>query len=307
MYILALSFNQPKLCSNATWSENGITFVDNNTLCGPARGFFIDNNDTIFVAAHRKSQILIWSNGSITPVRSISVNLFEYTPLFVTVNRDIYFGKGDEPGRIEKWTMTSNETTFVMKFSDHCYGLFVDLNNTLYCSFRYKYRVVKISLDERNATEITIAGTGSAGAASNELSEPWGIFVNTNFDLYVADGNNHRIQLFQSGQMNGTTLAGNEIPQCLTLNFPTDVVLDPDGYLYIGDAHNGRVIRSGYDRWQCVIGCSGNTDSLLNELNAAYSLHFDTRGNLYVADEYNSRIQKFTLATNSCGEYNQKL
>jgi hypothetical protein len=300
MYILAISFNQPKIELNATWCENGITFVDSNTLNGPVRGFFIDNNDTIFAAAHEKNQILIWSNESICPVRSISVNLFEHTALFVTINGDIYFENGDETGRIKKWTMTSNETTFVMKFSHHCLGLFVDVNNTLYCSLRNKNRVVKISLDAMNPTEITIAGTQST-------NEPWGIFIDTNFNLYVADAANHRIQLFQSGQSNGQTVAGNGIPQNLRLNWPTDVVLDADGYLYIGDAHNGRVIRSGHGRWQCMIGCSGNQGSAPNQLQQAYSLRFDTHGNLYIADESNYRIQKFTLATNSCGEYNQQL
>jgi hypothetical protein len=305
MYILALSFNQPKIESNATWCENGITFVDNNTLGGPARGFFINNDDTIFIAAHQKSQILIWSKGSVAPVRSISVNLHEYPALFVTINSDIYFENGNEKGRIEEWSMTSNKTTSVMKFSDQCFGLFVDVNNTLYCSLRLKNQVVKISLNKTSVTEITIAGTDLAGAASNQLSWPWGIFVDTDFDLYVADAGNHRIQLFRSGQLNGETVAGKGIPQNLTLNFPTHVVLDADGYLYISDAHNDRIIRSGHGEWQCIIGCSGNRGPASNQLHDAYSLRFDTRGNLYIADEFNNRIQKFTLATNSCGKYDE--
>jgi hypothetical protein len=306
VHILALSFNQPKLCSNPTWSENGTTFVDNNTIGGPARGFFISNDDTIFVTAYQKSQILIWSKGSVAPVRSISVNLFEYTALFITINSDIYFENGNEKGRIEKWTMASNDTIFVTKFSDNCFGMFVDVSNTLYCSLRLKNQVVKISFDEKNATEIPIAGIGSTGVAANQLNGPWGIFVDTNFYLYVADAYNYRIQLFRLGQSNGETVAGNGVPQNLTLNFPTDVVLDADGYLYIADDHNGRIIRSGHGEWQCIIGCSGSKGSAPNQLNLAYGLCFDTRGNLYIADEHNNRIQKFTLATNSCGKYNSK-
>jgi hypothetical protein len=305
MYILALSFNQPKLCSNATWSENGTTFVDSNTLGGAARGFFINNDDTIFVAAHQKSQILIWSNESIAPVRSISVNLYRYTALFATIKNDIYFANDNELGRIEKWTKASNDITFVTKLSDNCFGLFVDVNNTLYCSLQNERKVVKIFRNEKNAIKILITGTRSVGVGVNEFSSPWGIFVDTNFDLYVADAGNNRIQLFRLGQLQGTTVAGNGIPQCLTLNFPTDVVLDADGYLYIGDDHNGRIIRSGHGEWQCIIGCSGSKGSAPNQLNQAYSLRFDTRGNLYIADEFNNRIQKFTLATNSCGKYDE--
>ena len=303
MHVLALSFNQPQLCSNATWSENGSTFVDNSTIGGPARSFFVNSDDTIFVAAWKKSRILIRSRESISPVRSISVKLFHHTGLFVTINGDIYFENGDEQGRIDKWTTNSNNSTFVTKFSDHCFSLFVDPNNNLYCSLREKHRVVKISLSETNTTEITVAENVSAGNTPEKLSQPWGIFINSNCDLYVADAGNSRIQLFRSGQRNGTTVAGNRVPPNLILNFPTDVVLDANGYLYIGDAHNGRVIRSRHGEWQCVIGCNGTRGSAPNQLQQAYSLQFDSLGNIYVADEYNSRIQKFNLVTNSCGEY----
>ncbi len=238
---------------------------------------------------------------------TLSANLYQYTTLFVTINGDIYFENGSEEGRIDQWAMNSNNNTVVTKFSSYCYGLFVDTNNTLYCSSRCANRVVKQSLDDKSAMNITVAGTGSSGKASNELSQPWGIYVDINFDLYVADADNHRIQLFQPGQLNGTTIAGNGIPQNLMLDFPTDVVLDADGYLYIADNRHGRVIRSKSGEWQCVIGCSGRGGSAPNKLYTAYSIHFDSYGNIYVADEHNNRIQKFLLKTNSCGKYDRKL
>jgi sugar lactone lactonase YvrE len=101
-------------------------------------------------------------------------------------------------------------------------------------------------------------------------------------------------------------VAGNGIPKNLTLNHPTDVIFDADGYLYIADAHNNRVIRLRDGGFQCVTGCSGKRGSAPNELRTAYSIRFDSHGNLYVADEHNYRIQKFTLATTSCGKYNRK-
>ena len=303
MHVLAPSFNLSNIQPNATWCENGTTFVDNSTIGGPARGFFINSDDTIFVAAHQKNQILIWSKASVSPMRTIPISLYEFTPLFVTINGDIYFENGDEKGRIDKWTTNSNNISFVTKFSDDCRGLFVNLNNNLYCSLRWKHRVVKISLNETSGTEITVAGTDSRGDTSEKLNGPWGIFVNTNCDLYVADAENNRIQLFRSGQRNGSTVAGNGVPPNLILNFPTDVVLDANSYLYISDNRNHRIIRSGHNEWQCVIGCSGTQGSASNQLQKAYSLRFDSLGNIYVADEFNNRIQKFSLATNSCGEY----
>jgi DNA-binding beta-propeller fold protein YncE len=305
MHILALSFNKPKLPLNARWCENGTTFVNKSIIGEGARGFFVSYDDTVYIAAHTKSQILVLPKESNYSTRHLSVKLFHYTTLFVTMNGDIYFENGNERGRIDKWTRNATNSTVVMNFSGDCYGLFVDINNTLYCSMRDNHRIVKVSLDEKNASEITIAGTGSQGSAANQLCQPWGIFVDTNFDLYIADAINNRIQLFRPGELSGTTVAGSFVPQNLTLNLPTDVILDADGYLYIADNEHRRVIRSGHCGFECVIGCSGKSGSAPNELNKPYSIRFDSHGNLYVADEFNHRFQNFILATNSCSKCNR--
>jgi hypothetical protein len=187
MHILGLSFNKPTLPSTATWCENGTTFVDNSIIGGEARGIFIKSDDTVYVAAHEKSQILVWSKDSICLTQNLTVQLYSYTSLFVTMNGDIYFENGNKPGQIDKWALNSTSSIIVMQFSRHCLVMFVDINNTLYCSMTWNHRVVKASFDGKNATEITAAGTGSNGSKSNELFQPWGIFVDTNFDLYVAD------------------------------------------------------------------------------------------------------------------------
>ena len=269
--------------------------MDNNTIGGPARGFFVSYDDAIFVAAQSKSQLLVWSKESSSPIRSITADLFDYTPLFVTMNGDIYFENGIENGRIDKLATNSANSVFVTKFSGDCFGLFVHISNTLYCSIREKNKVVKLSLDDTNATEIIVAGTGPA---SNELSRPWGIFVDTNFDLYVAENLNHQIQLFRQGDLNGEKVAGNGKPQGLFLNSPTDVILDAEGLLYVADNKHDRVIRLQYDSFQCVVGCSGRKGSGPNELRNAYSIRFDSHGNLYVADEGQSSYSKVHSSNN---------
>ena len=191
---------------------------------------------------------------------------------------------------------------FVTRFNGNCFGLFIDINNTLYCSLRYQNQVASTSLYNNTNISTIIAGTGTGGFSSAELQWPWGIFVDINFDLYVADSINNRIQLFRLGQQNGSTVAGQGIPNSLTLNLPTDVILDADGYLFIADNVNNRIMRSGANDFYCVAGCSGSIGSAANQLYKPYSLRFDGHGNIYVADEYNYRIQKFMLETNTCGK-----
>jgi hypothetical protein len=305
--LLLVPYNQPTLCPYATWNVNAVTFANKSTITGRPHGIFIDVDDTIYFAAYVTNQMLIWSNNSSNPVRTLNVNFSVYSPLFVSVNGDIYFENGNEAGRIDKWTLNSNSSEFVTKFNGSCYGLFIDINNTLYCSIYDQDRVDSIFLNNNTNSSTTVAGTGSSGPASNQLNSPWGIFVDINFDLYVADAGNNRIQLFRSGELNGTTVAGNRIPNNLTLRYPTDVILDADGYLFIADNDNHRIIRAGSIDYYCVAGCSGSSGSAANQLNKSYSLRFDSQANIYVADEFNHRIQKFLLATNVCGKLNLPL
>lgn len=231
----------------------------------------------------------------------------EYAPVFVTINGDIYFEHGDKQGEIYKWTKDAATPIFVKSVSLLCYDLFIDINNTLYCSVRQSNKIVSTWLNDNNSIAMDFVGTGSPGSLPTELKNPFGIFVDTNFDLYVADTGNNRIQRFRPGETNGITVAGNETVQGLELSGPTDVILDDDGYLFIADNDNHRIIRAGFGMFECIVGCSGDRGTASNELYKPYAIRFDSYGNLYVADEFNHRIQKFLLMTNFCGKINKIL
>ncbi len=136
------------------------------------------------------------------------------------------------------------------------------------------------------------------------LNQPKGLFVDINLNLYVADYGNNRIQFFQSGQLIGSTLVGNGAPGPITLNSPVGVILDADSNLFIADSGNNRILGSGPDGYRCLVGCSGTSGSASNQLDTPKILSFDSFGNIFVVDGSNSRIQKFFLATNSCGKCN---
>jgi hypothetical protein len=157
------------------------------------------------VANHVAGRILVWSKESIGPVRNLTVRLYDLTSLFVTINGNLYFENRDKTGQIDKWTIGSTSSVIVTKFTKNCYGLFIDMNDNLYCSMRYEHRVMKISTDSSTTNVTGVAGTGSPGNAANKLDKPWGIFVDTSFNLYVADSGNNRIQFFPSGQLEGKT------------------------------------------------------------------------------------------------------
>ena len=189
----------------------------------------------------------------------------------------------------------------LMFFCTQCAGLFVDLNNNLYCSTHYPHQVVSQSLDDPSNRMTIVAGTGCAGSSSNMLDSPQGIFVTISLDLYVADWGNNRIQLFRRGELNATTVAGNGASGTIVLREPTGVVLDADGYLFIVDSGKHRIIGSGPHGFRCVVGCSGSNGLASHQLYYPHMMSFDSEGNLFVADTTNHRIQKFLLSNNTCG------
>ena len=189
-----------------------------------------------------------------------------------------------------------------MNVESSCDGLFVDINETLYCSMFDRHTVVKRGLHDIGMTPTIAAGTGTRGFAPNELRNPIGIFVDVNFDVYVADCNNHRVQLFPSGQRNARTIAGNgSLNFTTTLNCPSAILLDAEKYFFIVEKNTHRIVGSGPYGFRCLVGCDGR-GSQSNQLYTPRTLSFDTYGNMFVTDQTNNRVQKFLLSNSSCGK-----
>jgi hypothetical protein len=184
-----------------------------------------------------------------------------------------------------------------------CVGLFVDSNDFLYCSISGRHQVIKKALNDNATTPEIVAGTGTGcpGITPNMLYDPQGIFVHINLSLYVADCGNDRIQLFQNGTLDGITIVGNGAPNTIALDCPSDIVLDGNAYIFIVDRNKHRIIGSGSNGFQCLVGCSGS-GSTSNQLYLPQSMAFDIYGNIFVTDRGNNRIQKFLWETHSCSK-----
>ena len=287
------TYNQPRFCANATWDSNGTTFVVEST----PNGLFIDTNNTVYIPNRSNNRIYIWFNNDTSPTITLYGNLSLPKSLFVTMNGDIYVDNGKINGRVDLFTLNSNTSISVMSVPGNCYGLFIDISNTIYCSVDSANQVFKKWLGDNSSVITTVAGNGSNGSASNLLRSPFGIFVDTNFNLYVADYGNNRIQLFQLGQQNGIT-----INITIALNGPIDIILDGDQYLFFSDHNNHRIIGSGPYGFRCIIGCSNSSGAATDQLNKPRSIAFDSFGNLFVVDSNNNRTQKFRFLTASCGD-----
>ena len=299
-----LSYNQPRFASNATWNQYAVTIASQSQTGTEPWALYIDTNNSIYTINCDNGRILIWMNNSNDPNLILYTNLSSNSwSIFVTINGEIYVADNSSIKQIIK----PNQTITIANVSVTSWGIFVDINNTLYCSIYGQHKVVKKSLNDSSSTMTTVAGNGSQGSASNMLHNPNGIFVDTNFDLYVADCWNHRIQLFHLGQTNGITVAGNTSANLtISLYYPTDVILDGNRYLFITDTDNHRIIGSDENGFRCIVACSMSSGATSNQLSSPRSIAFDSFGNLFVVDQNNHRIQKFRLSTNFCNRERKK-
>ena len=259
---------------------------------------FITKSNTWYIAVDGVGQVFSGVEYAMNPPRP----RYGGYGIFVATNSDMY-SYDEFMSQVNTWSVNTTNSHPVMFISGRCEDLFIDQNNTLYCALHYMHRIIAKSLDDPTNTLRLVAGTDCPGAASYQLWGPSGIFVGLNFSLFVADSNNNRIQRFDPDKTNATTVAGNGMSGSIFLSLPSDVILDGDGYLFIVDSHNNRIIGSGPKGYRCVAGCMNTSGSASNQLLHPRSMSFDSYGNIWVTDCGNSRVQKFVLASNSCGTF----
>lgn len=304
--VVVVSYNRPKLCPNASWNASAITFANSSSIGQDPHGIFVNTKNIVYIAAKSMNLVEVWNATNNLFIRSIAGNFIGPHAVFVTLNSDVYIDNGNNH-QIYRWSSNGSSNISDMKINSSCYGIFVDITHALYCSMKDRHMVVKISLNESYSNSTIVAGTGTMGSSADTLRYPQGIFVEMNLDLYVADCENNRIQLFRCGQRNATTVAGNGAGGILNLSCPTGVMLDADNYLYIVDIKNHRIIRSKYNQSWCIVGCSATNGTAPNQLQYPQSLTFDSQANLFVVDKDNYRIQKFFFQPSSCRKYNHLL
>ena len=242
-----------------------------------------------------------WRTDGTTLTKPMINDLIMPWSLFVTTDGTIYSDTGILTHNVKKWLFNETEGTVVMDIgTGFCVELFVDIINNVYCSLSTEHKIIKTLFDaSENTSNVVITGKGSCGSDLDMLCAPAGIFVTTEFDLYVADYANHRIQLFESGQLTGETVMGDIKTLSIRLNCPISVIVDADGYLFVVDFNNNRIIRSNSNGFYCVVGCSGVAGTASDQLNQPFTAAFDSLGNIFVLDAGNHRFQKFTLMTNT--------
>lgn len=192
-------------------------------------------------------------------------------------------------------------------------GVAADTCGNLYIADTGNNRIRKVPLS--TGTISTVAGNGTAGysgdggsATSAKINYPNGIAVDSSCNFYFADTSNERVRKVTISSGIITTVAGNGTvgfsgdggaATSAELGYPYGVAIDTHGNIYIGDNNNNRVrevtISSGIISTVAgngVQGYSGDGGAATSgEMNGLQGVAVDSSGNIYIADESNSRIR----------------
>ncbi|CAF5152678.1 unnamed protein product, partial [Rotaria sp. Silwood1] len=143
---------------------------------------------------------------------------------------------------------------------------------------------------KRAQNGITVAGGNAWGSETNQLADPWSLYVDDDQTIYVADCWNHRIVEWKSGATNGKVVAGGNGYRigARQLSRPLDVIIDKESdSLIISDGGNNRVVR-----WPRRNGTSGET--IVSNI-ACWGLTMDDNGSLYVVDTEKYEVRRYKI------------
>ena len=137
---------------------------------------------------------------------------------------------------------------------------------------------------------------GTSGTGNGEFSQPNGIAVHPfSGDIYVADRNNERVQIFSSSGIYqsqfGTSGTGNG--QFASNNGCVDLAFDGSGNVWVIDRANHRVQQfNSAGVYLSQFGSSGAGNGEFSQPNGI-AVH-PSSGDIYVADRNNERVQIFS-------------
>ncbi|HNV70110.1 MAG TPA: 6-bladed beta-propeller, partial [Candidatus Ozemobacteraceae bacterium] len=161
-----------------------------------------------------------------------------------------------------------------------------------------------------DSTLLTIIG--SLGSANGDFSSPSGICVDAGDNVYVADTDNHRIQLFTSSGVHQMSFGVNGSSDGQFIR-PEGVGVAPGGEIFVADTGNHRIQRFdaggaplgwwgrddlGVTGWHAVgsgrVSRAGSADL---EFDSPKSVVHDGGNSLIIGDTGNNRVQVLSLLT----------
>ncbi|CAF1294715.1 unnamed protein product [Rotaria sordida] len=286
------------ICARAKWAQNATTVAGGhgqgselNQLNFPY-GFFLDDNQTIYVADSANHRVVKWERG-VSKGQLIAGGKGTgdredqlYNPSDVVVDKDGTIYISDYKNRrVQRWSPNAQSgQTIIGDIS--AFGIVKDDQGSLYVSDFRKGEVRKWRMGETVGQVII-----------SDLSQPSLMFVDRNRSVFVTETGSSIVTKVDDRSTRMEIAAGalygdgdDELAS------PMGVIVDQLGTVYVADSENNRIMRwpRGAKSGSLIAG-GHEQGSQSDQLNYPTDLSFDLDGNLYVMDNRNHRVQKFAI------------
>ncbi len=145
-------------------------------------------------------------------------------------------------------------------------------------------RIAKYDQDGNYISEF-----GSKGSGPGQFDLVHSITIDAQGRIYAADRRNHRIQVFDKD--------GNFLEEWKNVGSPTRLVITEDQSLWMSDADYNRMAKFDLNGvLQTYWGVSGKEPGAFDNM---HNFDVDEHGNLFIADAWNNRVQKFVPKANA--------
>ena len=152
---------------------------------------------------------------------------------------------------------------------------------------------------QKNALMPALFTFGQQGQGPGQFMDPRGVAVDAQGNIYVADTNNHRVQVFDS---TGKYLRdwGSQGEGAGQFNEPWGIAVDAQGNVYVADTWNYRVQKFDgqgkfLEQWGTNGDSGGSADMLPGQFYGPRAVALAADGTVLVMDTGNKRIQRFTV------------
>ncbi len=286
-----------------------------NTLAGTGWfGFAGDGGSPLSAELAAPNGVWVDSSGNVLISDTLNQRVRQVTPgTTPVINTLVGGGNGGDNGPATAARLANPSTVAV------------DSSNNYYIADTANNRIRFVA----GGTISTVAGNGNTGytgdggpAVAATLNAPWGVAVDPSENIYIADSYNRVVRYVDAATQGIDTFAGNGSP-CIpstglcgdggpavsaNLSFPSTVILNQAGEVYIADSGAARVrkVDTSGNIWTVAgtgqpgyAGDGGPATSA--QLNGPVGIAVDANGNLYIADAHNNVIRCVVGASGGCG------
>ena len=265
----------------------------NNQLNFPADAV-LDAQGNIYIADEENNRIMKWAPGASSGT-SVMTSQLQF-PNYIAVDAfgDVYTAVNQAavvkfiPGTYSWPTAAGAHGVGSNEDQMNSYGpLFLDAAGNLYIADFNNQRVQKWAPGA--TTGVTVAGGHGVGPDNDQI-EPTAIFADGFGNVYVADNYMNRVMKWVPGATSGVQILGPS-----DLNFSANGIwVDGAGNLYLADGVDNSIKKYAPGSKVGVTVAGGNgAGSAANQLDGPRSIFLDAKGDIYVADFRNHRVQEF--------------